>query len=277
MNIPAADIEYLCSTIAERSGNVVSPEQGYLLEARLKPLVQSAGLHSVHALVQQMRNCPHSRLHDRVSEAMTINETHFFRDTLPFDALREFVIPRLITRRQSVRQLSIWSAASSSGQEPYSVAMLLSTYFPDLCSWDVEILSTDYSEQMVARTSAGIYSPFEISRGLPESLLQQHFCRCGGQWQVPPELRTMVTACRYNLTSKHLPARKYDIILLRNVLIYFDQTTRTQILRRMSHSIRQDGYLFLGGGETLLHTDIPFRRTTIGRAVCFRPVANQES
>lgn len=277
MALLAPDIECLRETIARHSGNIISPQQSYLLEARLSPVAASAGLEDVHALVAELQRKPYSPLHDQVTEAMTINETSFFRDMQPFDALRDEVIPKLIESRGATRAVSIWSAASSSGQEAYSLAILLRSHFPELHDWNVRILATDYSDEMVGRVKEGSYTQFEVNRGLPAAMLVRNFDRDGMNWKVKPELRAMVDCRQLNLTEGRVVATKHDVIFLRNVLIYFDQKTKDEILYRMYQSLRPDGYLFLGGGETLIRSNAPFERATIGKTVCFRPVKNQES
>lgn len=267
------DISYLCNAIAERSGNVISAGQSYLLEARLAPVAKEAGLEDVHALVAELQRNPRNPLHDTVTEAMTINETSFFRDMQPFDALKDEVCPYLLEKRQSTKSFSIWSAASSSGQEAYSIAIQLRTHFPELLNWNVRILGTDISDAMVKRTQEGIYSQFEVNRGLPASLLVKNFDRQGLNWQVKPELRKLVDCRKMNLTDKWPAITKHDVVFLRNVLIYFDLKTKEQILHCIHQSMRPDGFLFLGGGETLIQLNVPFERVSIGKTVCFRPVA----
>lgn len=272
MSLLANDIEFLRTAISERSGNMISAGQSYLLEARLSPLATSLGLPNVGALVVELRKNSRNPLYDKVAEAMTINETSFFRDMQPFNALKEEVLPYLAEARASTRTLSIWSAASSSGQEPYSIAIAVRTYCPQMSDWNVRILGTDISEEMVRRTTDGTYSQFEVNRGLPAALLVRNFDRKQLSWQVKPELKAMVKAQKMNLTKTWSTLAKHDVVFIRNVLIYFDQKTKTQILNRIHQSMRPDGFLFLGGGETLIQLDVPFERVNVGRTVAFRPV-----
>ncbi len=273
MPLATMEIDFLKQLIAQRSGNVISSNQDYLLESRLIPVAKSVGLENVHALVAELRKQPGSALPERVAEAMTINETSFFRDMAPFETLKDIVIPTMIQKRASTKSLSIWCGASSSGQEPYTIAMIIREYFNELCSWNVKIHATDLSEEMVKRTQEGAYSQFEINRGLPAPMLLRHFERSGAQWRARPELRKMVDARRMNLTSAWPIASQYDIVFLRNVMIYFDQPTKERILTRIHKVLRPDGYLFLGGGETLITLNVPFLREPTGKTVCFRPVA----
>jgi chemotaxis protein methyltransferase CheR len=272
MPLAMPEINFLKQLIAERSGNIISSNQDYLLESRLLPVAKSAGLDNIQALVNELRRRPSSNLPERIAEAMTINETSFFRDMAPFDALREHVLPALIQKRAVNKALNLWCGASSSGQEPYSIAMLLRD-FNELNSWNVRIHATDLSEEMVKRTQEGIYSQFEVNRGLPAQQLVKNFERTGTQWRAKPELRKMIDARRMNLTSAWPTMAQYDVVFLRNVMIYFDQPTKERILTRIHKVLRPDGYLFLGGGETLITLNVPFLREPIGKTVCFRPVA----
>lgn len=272
MTLVETEIQFLSDAIAKRSGNVISVGQGYLLEARLKPIAELAGLKDTAELVQELRKNPSSPLHDQVTEAMTINETSFFRDMQPFDALRGQIIPELMAKREPTKSISVWSAASSSGQEPYSVAFALRSSFPELQNWNVRILGTDYSNEMVQRTRDAVYSQFEVNRGLPAKMLIDYFDRKGLNWRVKPDIRRMVDCKRLNLTESWPTILKYDIVFLRNVLIYFDNPTKEGILQKIHASMRPDGFLFLGGGETLIQLNVPFEPVTVGRTVAFRPV-----
>ena len=198
MTLVANDVDFLREIIAEGSGNVISSNQSYLLEARLAPVAQKVGLADVNALVKELRGNPRSPLRNQVTEAMTINETSFFRDVQPFEALKSDVLPELLKSRSNTKSLSVWSAASSSGQEPYSLAILMRQHFPELANWKVRILATDLSDEMVQRTKEGVYSQFEVNRGLPAPLLVRAFDRRGTQWQAKPELRRMIDARKMN-------------------------------------------------------------------------------
>ena len=272
MPLAAPDIAYLKTLIAEKSGNVISSNQDYLLESRLTPVAKTVGLDNIEGLVAELKRRPVSVLHDRVAEAMTINETSFFRDMQPFDALRTDIMPKLIRSRAASKSLNIWSGASSSGQEAYSLAITLREHFNELAAWNVRIQATDLSDEMVKRTRDGIYSQFEVNRGLPSQHLLKYFKRNGTQWQVKDELRSMVDAKKMNLASTWPTAIQFDVIFLRNVLIYFDKKTKASILTRIHKVMRPDSYLFLGGGETLITLNIPFVRESVGKTVCFRPV-----
>ncbi|WP_437223589.1 CheR family methyltransferase [Planctomicrobium sp. SH661] len=272
MPLATANFDYLREVVARRSGNVVSVTQSYLVESRLQPMAESLGLANVEALVAELQRAPASTLHDKVAEAMTINETSFFRDLQPFDALRNDVLPAILARKASERRLNIWSAASSSGQEPYSIAMLLREHFPQCHDWQVQILATDLSDEMLRRTKSGSYSQFEVNRGLPARLLVKYFERQGTQWQAKPELRDWIVCRKLNLTMPFTGMPEFDVVFLRNVLIYFNQAGKESILSRIHRVMSPHGTLFLGGGETMVNLNVPFARESVGQTVCFRPL-----
>jgi chemotaxis protein methyltransferase CheR len=207
---------------------------------------------------------------DAVVDAMTTNETSWFRDAHPFNALRDELLPDLIERRRVARTISIWCAASSSGQEPYSIAMLI-RHFPELESWNVRILATDISPSMLKRTQEGLYSQLEVNRGLPAPLLVQHFNRVGMHWEVSDDLRRMVQTEFVNLAAPWPVLPPFDLIFMRNVLIYFDVPTKQTILGRVRRQLRPDGLLLLGGAETTMNLDANFERVQIGRSNWYRP------
>ena len=271
MPLLSHDIDYLCTAIADRSGHVISESQGYLLESRLNPVATKAGLEDVRALVAELRNNPRNPLHDVVSEAMTINETSFFRDMHPFDSLRDTLAPDIIEKREKAKSLSILCGACSSGQEPYSVAITLREHFPQLADWRIQITATDICDKMLARTKEGRYSQFEVNRGLPARLLVKHFDRQGTEWCVKPALKQMIHCQKINLTKSWPRLPEFDIVFLRNVLIYFDRNAKEEILKRVFGVLRSDGYLLLGGGETLINLSTPFVQYPINKTVCYRP------
>lgn len=271
MPLAITEIDFLRNVVSQRSGNVLTQEQGYLLESRLTPVAHEAGLKDVVALVAELRKSNASALHDRVSEAMTINETSFFRDTHPFQALRETILPTLIESRRATKQLSIWCAASSCGQEPYSIAILIREHFPQLVDWNVRIVGTDLSEEVLKKARQGSYSQFEVGRGLPAKLLINHFKRVGTEWVLKDEVRRLVEFRKMNLTQTWPYMAPADVVFIRNVLIYFDVPTKQSILSRALRVLRPDGYLFVGGSETLLNMNLPIRRETIGQTAVYRP------
>ena len=263
------DFNYLRDLVREHSAIVLDDDKGYLLKTRLQPIVRSENLSSLADLVRQMRGQSHNGLRQRVIEAMTTNETFFFRDQHPFEALKKHVIPDLLEKRNS-RPLEIWSSACSSGQEPYSIAMLLEEHFPTSVVNNVHILATDLSSEMLEQAKAGRYGKLEVNRGLPAPLLDKYFDVEERSWQIKKKIRRMVDFRLVNLAEAWPSLPTMDIILLRNVLIYFDLETKQDVLRRVRRVLRPDGYLFLGAAETTLNLDDAFERITLGGTVCYQ-------
>lgn len=268
--LPATDVQYLQDLLIKRSGHVITDSQSYLFETKLTPLAVLEGLETVEKLVRKLRVDTSPAMQERVVETMTINETFFFRDSHPFEALRETIIPRMIEARQKERSLTIWTAACSSGQEPYSIAMIIREHFPELNNWRVKILATDISDEILTKAKGGTYSQFEVNRGLPARLLVKHFERDGSKWTVKPEIRQMLEFKKLNLTKTWPVLDRCDIVFLRNVLIYFDVPTKEAIIKKIRPNMANDGYLFLGGGESLLRLNVPFEREPVNDTVCFR-------
>lgn len=272
MPLAPAEFDFVRRMVAERAGIVLSSTQGYLVESKLNAVVQTTGLHSIEELMTDLRRGASSRLRERVAEAMTINETSFFRDIHPFDALRSAIIPAIAAARKSERKLSFWCAASSSGQEPYSIAIILAEHFPELADWNVKILATDLSDEMLVRSREGIYTQFEVNRGLPVRLLVKYFDRKGTDWQVREPLRKMIEFRKLNLTMPWPTLPDFDFVSIRNVLIYFDNASKRSIFEHIRTHIRPDGYMLLGGSETLLGLNVPFVRHEVDKSVFYRPV-----
>jgi chemotaxis protein methyltransferase CheR len=270
MTIAATDFAYISSLVRDRSAIVLETGKEYLIEARLLPLAKERGAGTVAGLVHELRRSPAGPLRDLVVEAMTTNETSFFRDAHPFTALSEQILPDLVRAHSGDRSLNIWCAASSSGQEPYSIAMLVHDVVGADPSWRVRLLATDLSPAMLARTREGVYSQFEVNRGLPANRLVRHFRKQGLHWQIEEPLRRMIETRQVNLNEELPSMPKMDIVFLRNVLIYFDIETKRRILARVRRVLRPDGYLILGGAETTLNLDDAFERLQIGRAPVYR-------
>jgi chemotaxis protein methyltransferase CheR len=246
--------------LQERSGIALDDGKQYLVESRLAPVVQQLQLKSIGELIAQLRGAGGTGLQRQVVEAMVTTESSFFRDHHPFQALRKEVIPHLIERRRDQRRLYIWCAATAHGQEPYSVAMLLREHFPELRTWQVSLLATDLSREVLARARLGLYNQIEVNRGLPAALLVKYFEQQGSDWQLQATIRDMVTFQELNLTQPWPAMPRMDLVLLRNVMIYFDVETKKSILRRLTRVLQPDGYLLLGGAETTLNLDDSFRR-----------------
>jgi chemotaxis protein methyltransferase CheR len=233
--------------IVERAGIVLGDEKRYLVDAKLKPIIASAAVHSLEELVALVQTAGDDRLLVRIVEALTIGETSWFRDTQVFDEIRDTVIPSLIDRKSGSKRLSVWSAACASGQEPYSIAMLLTERLPQISDWSVRITATDINSEVLERARLGRYSALEIGRGLPAASLHSYFERDGGGYRIRDELKRRVSFDRLNLVEEwpFLPA--FDLILLRNVLIYFDVDTRSRLCRQASKQLAPGGYLVVGG------------------------------
>lgn len=273
MSLAVADIAFLRDLVANHSGHVIAPRHAGMLEQRLAPVAGSIGLKDVSSLVSRVRMTNDEALSARIAEAVTVNETRFFRDQHLFDTLRDRVIPDLIRRNARRKEIRIWCAACSSGQEPYSVAMVLHEHFPQLKDWNVRIVASDLCEEMLKRVRSGIYSQLEINRGLPAKRLMQFFERKGAAWQVKSHLREAVEVHQINLTRRWPYLGQFDIVLARNVLLYFDQPTRQEILKRLRGAMRPDGHLFIGAAETLIGMCVPYQRIEIDATVCYRPTA----
>jgi len=263
------DLIYLRELILTRSAIVLEPEKDYLIHSRLEPVAKEAGLKSVEELAQALRTTPSGPLHEKVVEAMTTNETSFFRDVHPFEAFRDSVMPDILNKRADTRTLSIWCGASSSGQEPYTVAMILREHFPQLATWDVKFVATDISTQMLGKCREGKYSQLEVNRGMPAQLLMKYFEKKGMSWRANEELRNMVEFRQLNLAGAWPAMPKVDIVWLRNVLIYFDVEMKKEILQKIRHLMQPDGYLFLGGAETTMNLDDQFKRLNFNATSCY--------
>ena len=243
------DYEYLQRLLKDRSGLMLSADKQYLIESRLLPLARKSGLSGIGELVQKLKNGSETLTVD-VVEAMTTNETFFFRDKIPFENVRDTVLPQLLKARANRRSLRIWCAAASTGQEPYSLAMLLKQALPP--GWRAEILATDLSQEVLEKAKSGMYTQFEVQRGLPIQLLVQNFKQVGDVWQLNPDIRAMVRFQQTNLLHEFSHFGVFDIIFCRNVLIYFDQATKIDVFNRMQRVSEADGYLFLGAAETVI-------------------------
>lgn len=245
------DFTFFADFLRRRSAISLAPGKEYLMEARLTPIAARAGFAGVRDLVTALRAPGVSRqLVDQVVDAMTTNETSFFRDVSSFEALRTVVVPQLLAARAGQRRLSVWSAASSTGQELYTIAMTLEDSFPQLSGWDVKLVGTDLSTEAVARARAGRFSHLEVNRGLPAHLLVKYFEREGRDYVVAPRLRERTRFDRMNLAEPWTALPRFDIVFCRNVLIYFDPPVREQILAKIRGLLNPGGFLFLGPGET---------------------------
>jgi chemotaxis protein methyltransferase CheR len=271
--VTPVDYEFLRKLLKERSGLDLSPDKQYLVESRLIPLARKVGLPGITELVQKMKSGADALIAE-VVEAMTTNETFFFRDKVPFDHLRETMLPALLQARASRRALRIWCAASSTGQEPYSIAMCLKELGSALPGWRVEIIGTDLSQAVLEKSRAGIFSQFEVQRGLPIQMLVKHFTQIGELWQLNPDIRSMVQYRQLNLLHDFSQLGKFDVIFCRNVLIYFDQETKARIFERLSKVVEADGFMVLGAAESVVGISDAFRPYPDRRGL-YSPNANR--
>jgi len=270
-----ADYDFLRKFLKERSGLDLSVDKQYLVESRLMPLARKAGLAGLDELVAKIRMGA-TALGADVVEAMTTNETFFFRDKIPFDHLREAVIPELMQARAGRKSLRIWCAAASTGQEPYSIAMCLKEMGAQLAGWRIEIIGTDISPQVLEKSKAGLYTQFEVQRGLPIQLLVKYFKQTGELWQISPEIRAMIQFRPLNLLQDFSHMGKFDLIFCRNVLIYFDQDMKSQIFGRLAKTMEPDGFLALGAAETVVGLTEAFKPQADRRGL-YRPSAFRAS
>jgi len=255
-----------------RNDSAIALEVGkeYLVESRLATLARQEGLPSIEQLIADARKKPDGGLRYKIVEAMTTNETSFFRDVAPFDALREHVLPDLIARRASQRALRIWCGAASTGQEPVSLAMLIREHFPVLASWRVEIVATDISREVLDRARAGRYSQLEVNRGLPAPLLVKYFEKDSIHWRVKASIRDMIVYRELNLIGPWAGVDNSDVVLVRNVLIYFDLETKKRILANVRRMMRPDSYFLMGSAESTMNIDDKFKRIQVGRTSCYQ-------
>ena len=252
------EYEYLRKFLRDHSGLDLSADKQYLIESRLLPLARKAGLSGISELVQKLQGGS-SALVTSVVEAMTTNETFFFRDKVPFDHFRDTIMPEIIRARAGRKSVRIWCAAGSTGQEPYSLAMCLKEMGASLTGWRVEIIATDLSQEVLEKSRAGIYSQFEVQRGLPIQMLVKYFKQTGETWQIKPCIRAIVQHRQLNLLHDFSQLGHFDVIFCRNVLIYFDQDTKINIFNRFTRLIEPDGFLVLGAAETVVGLTDAFR------------------
>ena len=268
------DYDYLRKLLKERSGLVLSADKEYLVESRLLPVARKVGLASLGELVKALMLSNAEALMTAVVEAMTTNESFFFRDKIPFDHFRSTIMPALIAARRTSRSIRIWCAAASTGQEPFSLGMCLKEMEGDIAGYRIELMATDLSNEVLEKARQGLYSQFEVQRGLPIQLLIKHFTQVGDLWQIAPELRAMVKYRQLNLLSDFSQLGTFDLVFCRNVLIYFDQKTKIDVLNRLARVIASDGYLVLGAAETVVGLADSFKVIADKRGL-YMPNANR--
>jgi chemotaxis protein methyltransferase CheR len=263
-------VSFVCSLVRQRSAIELDAAKAYLIEARLNPVARRNGCASTGDLIQQLqtKGCP--QVQQQVVEAMTTNETSFFRDSHPFEALRTTIMPELVRTRTEQRTLNIWSAACSTGQEAYSIAMLLHEHFPQVVGWKTQILGTDLSDDVLEKARAARFSQIEMNRGLPAALLAKYFRREGMQWELVPQVRGLASFRKLNLIEPWASLPTMDVVFLRNVLIYFAPDVKRKILEKVRKVMAPHGILFLGAAETTMGLDDGFQRVQVENSVFYR-------
>jgi len=268
MSLPAAEFQWVADLIKRESSIIIGAGKEYLVLARLLPLAREAGEANVGDYLAKIRKSVDRAAIQAIVDALTTNETSWFRDQVPFQALTETVLPQLLTARASQRHLRIWSAACSSGQETYSLAITVQEFLP--AGWSYEIFASDISGEMVARAQTGQYSQIEVNRGLPAKMLVHYFERHGAAWRIAPALRQKVTFQRLNLAAPPPAVAPFDLVFLRNVLIYFDIPTKQTVLRNIGRLMRPDAWLFLGAAESTIGIDDSFERAAAGKTFAYQ-------
>lgn len=271
MPISSANFKFIQEFARDTAAIVIESGKEYLAETRLTPIAKQAGFNTLDEFIAQLRtNRTGTPFHDQVIDALTTNETSFFRDFHPFETLRQHILPKLIEQRSGMRKLSIWSAASSTGQEAYTIAMLLRENFPQLNDWNVSILGTDLSPTVLNQARLGAYSQLEVNRGLPAPLLLKYFKKVDAKWVVNDDLKQLVEFRQMNLFKPWPILPMFDIIFIRNVMIYFDIETKKTILKRIRQCLQPKGCVFLGTAETTLNIDPDWHLATLGLATIYQ-------
>jgi chemotaxis protein methyltransferase CheR len=272
MMISATDYDFFQRLLKARSGLVLSDDKHYLLETRLLPVIRRLGIATLGQLAAKLREPGSAAVEEAVVEAMTTNESFFFRDKAPFEAFTSTMLPHLLRNRAATQALRIWCAAASTGQEPYSLAILLKENAAKLGGRRVEILATDISNEVLTRAKSGVYTQFEVQRGLSVQYLVKYFAKEGEAWRIAPEIRGAVEFRYLNLLKPFAGIGMFDIVFCRNVLIYFDPETKVDVLSRIGKVMRPDGYLVLGGAETVVGLTDDFRPVAALRSI-YSPAA----
>ncbi len=267
-----SDFDLYRDLLKEKSGLTLTQDKCYLLDSRLTPIARKWNFANLDSMTVSLRGVPKPELIKDIVEAMTTNETSFFRDTKPFDQFRDIIIPHLMKTR-STKKVRIWCAAASTGQEPYSLAMVIKEMGTKLAGWTFEIVGTDISTEVLDLAKKGEYSQFEVQRGLPIQLLVKYFEQKGDKWAVKPELKSMIQYKYFNLLDSMAPLGKFDIIFCRNVLIYFDRDMKAKVLENMSGLIPDDGFVILGGAETVLGITESLKLMENTRGLYVKPAA----
>lgn len=282
MALSSENFKFVQGFARDTAAIVLEAGKEYLVESRLTPIATQSGFATLDDFINQLRANPRATLfHEQVIDAMTTNETSFFRDFHPFEALRQHILPKLIEQRAGVKRLNIWSAASSTGQEIYTIAMVIKEHFPQLHDWNVKILGTDLSPTVIAQAKQGLYSQLEVNRGLPAPLLMKYFNKVDAKWMIKDDLKKLTEFRQMNLVKPWPILPVFDVVFIRNVMIYFDIESKKGILKRIRQCLQPQGYLFLGTAETTANIDPDWTLHTIGRSMVHQakltpaPMVNQ--
>ncbi|HRK70970.1 MAG TPA: protein-glutamate O-methyltransferase [Micropepsaceae bacterium] len=267
-----AEFQVIAQLVKQRSGLALTEDKMYLVESRLMPVAQRHGLGDLARLVQRVRTPGADAVIADVVEAMTTNETFFFRDKTPFDHFEKVILPSLIPARAAQKSLRIWCAAASTGQEPYSLAMIIKEKFPQLKDWKIDIIGTDISKEVLAKARAGNYTQFEVQRGLPIQLLIKYFKQEGQNWNISDDIKKMVQYRSFNLLDGFLSLGNFDVVFCRNVLIYFDRDTKADVLKRIAERLSGDGFLLLGAAETVIGVSDRFQPAADARGLYVKAI-----
>jgi chemotaxis protein methyltransferase CheR len=268
------DFAFLAGFLKKSSGLVVGQDKMYLLESRLSPVARRHNLADMDAIVAKLRLGGDEALAKSVTEAMTTNESFFFRDKSPFEQFEKTMLPAMLKTRAAQKRIRIWCAAASTGQEPYSLSMILREKAALVKDWKIEITGTDLSSEVLARATAGLYSQFEVQRGLPIQMLVKYFSKEGEQWRVNADIRAMVQYKKSNLLEPFTGMGQFDIVFCRNVLIYFEQATKQTVLDRIAQVLAPDGFLILGGAETVVGLTTSFAPLEGSRGIYMKTAAH---
>jgi chemotaxis protein methyltransferase CheR len=268
--VTTVDFDFVRSFVRDQAAIVLEPGKEYLVESRLLTLARKESISTVDELIGRFRSDPRNGLSRKIVDAMTTNETSFFRDIHPFEALKKSILPELKARRAAERRINFWCGAASTGQESYSVMMLIAEHFPELLEWDITFIATDLCAEVLARARSGRFSQLEVNRGLPATLLLKYFVRQGAEWEIREDLRRRVEFRELNLAKEWTPLPPLDLVFLRNVLIYFDVAIRKTILAKVRRLLRPGAYLLLGGAESIFNMDDAFERVVLDKTTCYR-------
>lgn len=266
----ATDFDFIRNFIRNQAAIVIEPGKEYMVESRLEALARKEKFPDIESLINHIRAHPKDELLKRVVDSMTTNETSFFRDIHPFDALKTSILPEFLKKRAAEKQINFWCGAASTGQECYSVLMTIAESCPEMFQWKFTFIATDLSREVLARAQAGKYTQLEVNRGLPAPLLAKYFTRDDDHWEIRADLRSRVVFREMNLIGNWPLMPMLDVVFLRNVLIYFDVETKKAILAKIRKILRPDGYLFLGGAETTVNLDDSFERVILQKTTCYR-------